>query len=180
MDINKVIGSLHQIAPQLRTVSELQAKADDLTKILSESGDVTGLGFDSNTPLIDQVNAALCTSYAQARLEACIAASKKNPDEVPPPVGSAGGEGDQTQPQTPPNTEGSGEQRGWSWGSIGRWTIFGVSLYQLLGIFRSEKNWFKVILGAIGTAVTAFWNKIKGAFGGASAPQAQAEATSTK
>ena len=69
-----------------------------------------------------------------------------------------------SDPASTSSPEKEDEQgQGSLWKSIGRWSIFGVSLYSLLGIFRSEKNWFGIILGAIGTGLTAFWGKIKGA-----------------
>ncbi|MBI1857556.1 MAG: hypothetical protein HYR97_00330, partial [Candidatus Melainabacteria bacterium] len=71
---------------------------------------------------------------------------------------------------SPPEKE-DGQGQGSLWKSIGRWSIFGISLYSLLGIFRSEKNWFGIILGALGTGLTAFWSKIKGATGAEGAQQ---------
>lgn len=178
MDIDKVYSSFHRVAPQLRTVGEIRENVDKITEALSKSGDVTSLGFDPDKPLVDQVEAALCASDAEARLQACINATQNREGVNPTSATTSRDEADSPNPKAPPNTEGTGEQGGgWSWGSIGRWTIFGVSLYQLLGIFRSEKNWFKVILGAIGAAVTAFWGKIRGTFGGNSGSQVEAPAT---
>ncbi|MBI3308634.1 MAG: hypothetical protein HYZ79_04610 [Candidatus Melainabacteria bacterium] len=76
---------------------------------------------------------------------------------------------DPASTSSPEKEDGQGQ--GSLWKSIGRWSIFGISLYSLLGIFRSEKNWFGIILGALGTGLTAFWSKIKGATGAEGAQQ---------